>query len=53
MKFAVLLFQAALVLALAACAAKPPKPYGTPFPLNPNHSLTQPKDVNHVSKKEK
>ncbi len=54
MKFAVLLFQAALVFTLAACASKPPKPYGTPFPLNPNHSLTtQPEDANHVSKKEK
>lgn len=53
MKFAVSLFQAALVFTLAACAAKPPKPYGTPFPLNPNHSLIQPKDAHHVSKQEK
>ena len=53
MKFATLLFQAALVLTLAACASKPPKPYGTPFPLNPNYLFTQPKDTGHVVKKEK
>lgn len=29
------LSAAALALALAACASKPPQPHGSPFPINP------------------
>ena len=42
------LSAAALVLALAACASKPPQPHGSPFPINPPGQQASAEGGRHV-----